>query len=480
MRGFLYVSNGLLFIYYLVSNAIYLFLLITAVCRNTWHRHRLSSLRLERLRNSPFTPPITIIVPARNEEACIADSVQSLLTLDYANLELIVVNDGSQDNTLNVLKRTFQLRPTRLLYIPVIPTAAVRDIYTSAAEPRIVVLTKDCAGNKADAINAGLNAATSPYVCVMDADSILEPDALLRIMAGVFSGSQKVVAAGGIVRILNGCRVSAGRLRDVRLPSGKVEIMQVIEYLRAFLIGREAWAYFKALPIISGAFGIFRTDLVRKIGGFRPDAIGEDFDLVVRLHRHQREQGQDYHISFVPDPTCWTEAPSELRSLARQRARWQKGLLDTLWSNRDMLFRRRYGRIGLIILPYMWIFELLAPVIELTGYFTIGIAALVGDLGKGFFVLFLLFGYAFATLISIGSVLLEEMTFRRYSDWREVSRLLLFCLLEHFPYRQMTLLWRLQGIWQYFMGDVAWREMKRSGLSSQKGKHPTDVQISEI
>lgn len=466
MRAWLEFSNNTLFVYYLLSNLIYLVLLITAIFRNTWHRHRLASLRLERLKTSPFTPPITLIVPAHNEEMFIIDSVRALLALDYPSLELVVVNDGSRDHTLAELKRAFQLRPARLLYIPEIATAPVHELYATAIEPRLLVIDKDSAGSKADAVNAGLNAATSPYVCVVDADSILEKDSLLRIMAGVFSGPQRIVAAGGIVRVLNGCQVSGGELRQVKLPRKNLEVMQVIEYLRAFLIGREAWAHFNALPIISGAFGIFRTDLVRQVKGFRARAVGEDFDLVVRLHRRLQEQDQDYHISFVPDPTCWTEVPGDLRSLARQRARWHKGLLDTLWPNRDMLFRRRYGRVGCLILPYMWVFEFFAPVIELLGYSTILLALVLGLLGRQFFVLFLIFGYAFATLISIGSVLLEEMTYRRYSDWREVARLLLYCLFEHFPYRQMTLIWRLQGIWQYLRGDLRWREMKRTGVST--------------
>ncbi len=466
MRAWLDLANNTLFVYYLASNLIYLLLLITAISRNTWHRHRLASLRLERFKISPFTPPITLIVPAHNEEAFITDSIRALLTLDYPSLEVIVVNDGSRDNTLAQLKAAFRLRAARLLYIPDIPAAPVRQIYKSDVESRLLVLDKESAGSKADAINAGLNAATSPYVCVVDADSILEKDSLLRIMAGVSSDSQRIVAAGGIVRVLNGCRVSAGELNQVSLPQHSIEILQVIEYLRAFLIGREAWAYFRALPIISGAFGIFRADLVREVKGFRPHAIGEDFDLVVRMHRLLQEQKRDYHITFVPDPTCWTEVPGDLRSLARQRARWHKGLIDTLWPNRDMLLRPRYGRVGFLILPYMWIFEFFAPIVELIGYTSIVLAFALGMLGRQFFLLFLIFGYAFATLISIGSVLLEELTYRRYSDWREVGRLLLFCLFEHFPYRQMTLIWRLQGIWQYLRGDLRWREMKRTGVSN--------------
>ena len=467
MRVWLDLSNDILFVYYLASNVIYLALLITAIWRNTWHRRRLASLRLERVQVSPFTPPITLIIPAHNEEAFIVDSVRALAELYYPDLEIVVVNDGSRDDTLPRLKRAFRLRTARVLYIPEIPTARVRETYRSDIDPRLLVVDKESAGSKADAINAGLNAASSPYVCVIDADSILERDSLLRIMAGVFSDSQRVVAAGGIVRVLNGCKVTRGELREVGLPRSSIETMQVIEYLRAFLIGREAWAYFKALPIISGAFGIFSTDLVRQVKGFRPHAIGEDFDLVVRMHRLLHEKKKEYHITFVPDPTCWTEVPSDLRSLARQRARWHKGLIDTLWPNRDMLFRRRYGRVGCIILPYMWVFEFLAPVIELVGYSSIILAFALGLLGKQFFLLFLIFGYAFATLISIGSVLLEEMTYRRYSDWREVGRLLFFCLFEHFPYRQLTMTWRLQGIWQYLRGDMKWRELKRTQVSSE-------------
>jgi len=217
-------------------------------------------------------------------------------------------------------------------------------------------------------------------------------------------------------------------------------VIQVIEYLRAFLIGREAWGQGNMLMIISGAFGVFRTDLVRAIGGYRPRAIGEDFDLITRLHRYLRQQRADYHIQFVPDPMCWTEAPSDLKSLARQRARWQKGLLDVLWINRDMLLRRRYGRIGWLALPYLWLFELLAPIIEIGGIATIVLAACLGVLSQQFFLQFLIFGYAFATVISLGSVLQEEITYKRYNDWQDVARLVTYCFLEHFPYRQLHMI----------------------------------------
>ncbi|HKV23369.1 MAG TPA: glycosyltransferase family 2 protein [Candidatus Acidoferrum sp.] len=253
-----------------------------------------------------------------------------------------------------------------------------------------------------------------------------------------------------------------------RLPRKSIEAIQVIEYLRAFLIGREAWAQGNMLMIIAGAFGLFRTDLVRAVGGYRSRSIGEDFDLVARLHRHLRETDADCEIRFVPDPVCWTEVPSDLQSLARQRARWQKGLLDVLWPNRDMLFRTRYGRIGWFALPYLWLFELVAPIVEIAGIATIALAAGLGVPSREFFLQFLIFGYAFATVISVGAVLQEEITYKRYNEWKDVVRLVSYCFFEHFPYRQLHMIWRLQGLWQYLRGDFEWKPVKRKGLASAR------------
>jgi hypothetical protein len=243
---------------------------------------------------------------------------------------------------------------------------------------------------------------------------------LLRIMVPVLEDPKRVVAVGGIIRVLNGSEIGGGQLRRVRLPRKSIEAIQVIEYLRAFLIGREAWAQGNMLTIISGAFGVFRSDLVRAVGGYRSSSIGEDFDLVARLHRHLLEKGADYRIEFVPDPMCWTEVPSEL----------------------------------------------FAPIIEIGGIFTIVLAASLGVLSRQFFLQFLLFGYAFATVISVGAVLQEEVTYKRYNDWQDVVRLVTYCFAEHFPYRQLHMIWRLLGLWQYLRGDVSWKPLKRQGLES--------------
>ncbi len=466
MIFFLNAANHALFYYYLLSNLGYLVMLLIALWTSAAHLRHLESIRFDWIKRSPLAPPITILVPAHNEQKSICTAVRNLLDLDYPELEVIVVNDGSADSTLQMMQQEFGLRLVRAVYVPQVMSAPVRGLYRSDVDTRLIVVDKEPAGSKADAVNAGLNAASSPYVCIVDADSVLERDALLRIMVPVLADPKRVVSVGGIVRVLNGSELEGGRMRRVRLPRKSIEVIQVVEYLRAFLIGREAWARGNMLMIISGAFGVFRTDLVRAVGGYRSCAIGEDFDLVARLHRHLLDKGEDYSIQFVPDPVCWTEVPSDLRSLGRQRARWHKGLLDVLWPNRDMLFRPRYGLIGCLALPYLWLFELLAPVIEIGGIATIVLAACLGVLSSAFFLKFILFGYAFATMISIGSVLQEELTYKRYNEWQDVARLVSYCFLEHFPYRQLHMIWRLQGLWQYLRGDMVWRPMKRQGLES--------------
>lgn len=466
MIRFLGVANHTLFFYYLASNFVYLITLVIALRTSAAHLRHLESIRFDWIKGSPMVPPITLLVPAHNEEKFVCTALKNLLDLDYPELELIVINDGSTDNTLQIMQKEFRLRLVRAVYVPQVKSASVRGLYRSDIDPRLLVVDKESVGSKADAINAGLNAASSPYVCVVDADSVLERDALLRIMVPVLADPKRVVAAGGIVRVLNGSEIEAGRICRVRLARTSIEVIQVVEYLRAFLIGREAWARGNMLMIVSGAFGVFRTDLVRAVGGYRPFAIGEDFDLVARLHRHLLEERADYRIEFVPDPVCWTEVPSDLRSLARQRARWQKGLLDVLWPNKDMLFRPRYGRIAWLALPYLWLFELLSPVIEVIGFMTVLSAAVCGALSWTFALQFVLFGYGFATVISIGSVLQEELTYKRYNDWQDVVRLVSYCFLEHFPYRQLHMVWRLQGLWQYLRGDMAWRPLQRHGPQS--------------
>jgi cellulose synthase/poly-beta-1,6-N-acetylglucosamine synthase-like glycosyltransferase len=472
MTEFLQVASYGLFVYYFTTNLIYLALLIESMLATLSHHRLMGTLWHERLRLSSSTPPISILVPARNEEKNIVGSVTSLLRLDYPEIEVIVVNDGSTDNTLAELQKHFDLLETDILRVSEIATRPVRGIYMSAVEPRLLVLDKESCGRKADALNAALNAASSPFVCAIDADAILERDALLRIMAPALTDDGGIVASGGIVRAANGSVIENGEIKNVRLPRRPLEALQVLEYVRSFLIGRQGWARLKMLLIISGAFGVFRRDLCRQIGGFRTSAIGEDMDLIVRLHRHLRNKKQEYRIAFVPDPVCWTEVPSTLKSLGRQRARWQNGLADVLWQNKDMLLNPRYGRIGLLAIPYQWVFELLAPVAEIAGWALLLLAGLMGLLSKSFLVMFFVMGYLLSVLISIGSVLMEEMAYHRYNDWRDLFRLVGLCFIEYFPYRPLNTIWRVQGLWQFVRGKNSWQLIDRVGLEPAPRRAP--------
>lgn len=456
----------LLFWYYVIASASYLVLFAISFFARPSHLFRLSSVRLSSLKNSPFLAPVSIIVPARNEELTIVESVRALLDLDYPELEIIVVNDGSTDATLAALAQAYDLRGSTVLYVDEVKCGHVKGFYLSRREPRLAVVDKESKRSKADAINAGLNAATGAYVCIVDADSILEKDALLRLMAAVYTDTTNVVAAGGIVRVLNGCTVNKGTIQRVLLPHRGIEMLQVIEYLRAFLIGRDAWAKLDMLPIISGAFGLFNTKVLRQIGGLNTKAMGEDLDLVVRIHRAMLASGTKYRIAFVPDPTCWTEVPTDLRSLASQRSRWHRGLLEVLWRYRDMLFRPKYGRIGSVLMPYLWLFEALSPFAELIGLLSLLLAAVGPHANRSFLLEVLLVGYGFSVLVSIGSIVLEEMTYRRYQSTKEVATLIAYSFLD-FPFHQLHLWWRMKGTWQFLRGTGEWTSLKRERFTSE-------------
>lgn len=413
---------------------------------------------------SSATPAISIIAPAYNEEATLGNSVRSLLLLNYPQFEVIVVSDGSKDATVAVGAREFELLRAPLSYDQPIATQPVRAIYRSLVNPDLVMIDKEN-GGKADAINAGINAARHPIVCVIDADSLLEEHALSRAVLP-FIEHADTIAAGGIVRIANGCRVERGRVTDVRLPTSHVAMFQVVEYLRAFLAGRVAQSAINGLLIISGAFGLFKREAVVAVGGFRADTIGEDMELVTRLHRLYREQRRPFRIVFQPEPTCWTEAPESLRILGRQRNRWQRGTLQVLGYHKKMLFNPKYGVIGMLAMPYYLIFEAIGPVIEVSGYLLTAIAVPLGLLDWRFAQLLFLAAVLYGTLLSVASVALEELSFRRYPKATDLLWLTAYGVLENFGYRQLSTLWRIAGIVDFVRGKQGWGAMKRKGFTT--------------
>ncbi|MDE2628314.1 MAG: glycosyltransferase [Burkholderiales bacterium] len=406
-------------------------------------------------------PPISLLAPAYNEEATIAASVRSMLQLDYPLFEIIVINDGSKDNTLQVLRDEFGLVEFPQAYHVTLPVGRVRGVYRSPRYPNLRVVDKDN-GGKADALNAGINAARHPLFCAMDADSILSTDSLRRIVRP-FLEDASVIVSGGTVRIANGCRVSGGFLQSVGMPRSLLARVQIVEYLRAFLFGRLGWSPMNALLIVSGAFGVFSRRAVVEAGGYRVDTIGEDMELIVRLHLRHRLARRPYRIVFLPDPVCWTEAPESLRVLKSQRTRWQRGLLESLWANRALLFHRRGGTAGWLAFPVMLFFEALGPLIELVGYTLMLLGAALGAISWNAFVAFLVLAAGLGLLLSASALLLEEMSFRVYPDLRHLLQLSAALLIENLGYRQLTLWWRMTGILKWLVGRPAkWGHMRRS------------------
>jgi len=447
-------------LYFIGLNAVYLGLNVVSLF--TVPRY----MGLRALRDLPqvysgLEPPISLIAPAYNEQACIVTSIRSLLQLNYSEFELVVVNDGSTDETLEILKREFKLVLFPEAYRNRLPSQPVRAIYISTSYPNLRVIDKEN-GGKADSSNAGINAARYPLFCLIDSDSILDRNSLQSAVQP-FLEDPLTVASGGTIRIANGCRVRGGFLEQAGLPRNPLALFQVAEYLRAFLFGRLGWVPFNAVLIVSGAFGLFHKETVVSVGGYRTDNIGEDMELVMRLHRVLTARGVPYRIAFIPDPVCWTEAPEDLRTLRSQRVRWQHGLGDSIRLNRSLLFQRGSGLVGWFAMPFFVIFEWLGSLVEVAGYIFFPFAYFFGLLSLSPVLIFLLLSIALGLLCSVSSLLLEELSFHIYPKTREVCWLFVAVIAENLGYRQLNSYWRIKGLIEWLLGRKAkWGEMTRT------------------
>ena len=411
---------------------------------------------------SGHEPPITIIIPAYNEAATISASIHSALHMHYPVMEVVIVNDGSKDDTLTALKNSLSLVPFPEAYRNRLHTEPVYAVYTSLQHPNIRVVDKKN-GGKADSINVGINVARYPLFCVLDADSVLQADSLRKIVKP-FLEDKRVVAAGGTVRIVNGCKITGGYLSKIGLPNNWLALLQVVEYSRAFLMGRLGWSAINGLLIISGSFGLFHKETVIDVGGFRHDTVGEDMELVVRMHRILRQQKKSYRVVFLSAPVAWTEAPESLRALGAQRARWQRGLAESLMGNFGLMFSRNGGVPGWLAFPFMLIFEWFGPFIEVAGYVLMGIFFWLGYIKWPIFLVFLFAAIGLGILVSISSLMLESLSFNHYDKRRQMISLIFVSVLENFGYRQLNSVWRLMGLLQWMFGRKGkWGEMRRSG-----------------
>ncbi|WP_417608714.1 glycosyltransferase family 2 protein [Parasphingorhabdus sp.] len=409
--------------------------------------------------------PVSVIVPAFNEELSIVQSVRSILALEYPEHEVIVVNDGSDDRTIQELIDGFDCVPSDREQIAVLQHTKILGVYQSRKHPNLVVIDKEN-GRKADASNAGIGFARTPLVCVIDADSIIETDGLLRATEPFMYDTGKVVAVGGAIRIANGCEIRGGSLRKIGISKDWLPRFQIVEYLRAFLTARVANAEANSLMLISGAFGIFRRSVLLEIGGYEHDTVAEDLELIVRIHRHMREQKREYKIGFVPEIVCWTEAPTTWAGLRNQRARWQQGALETLIRHRRMILNPRYGRIGMFSMFQVVVEDVIGPPAELIGYLVIPAALWLGVMDPTMAILFLCVTVLFGTGLSIGTLALEELQLKRTPSALDLVRVGLAAFVENFGYRQANLAFRLSGIGRHFRKDTSWAAVPREGFNA--------------
>ena len=460
----IYYYNYFVLFYFIILNGTYILMIILSFFAIRRYMKEYHLIKHKRLFRSSFYKPISIIAPAYNEESTILESVKSLLQIRYPEFEIIVVNDGSTDKTLEILKDSYKLKKSYRPYRNLIPCMDITGIYTSEEFANLVIVDK-INGRKADALNAGINVSKFPLFSAIDSDSLLEPDVMLKLVRP-FLDDARTIAVGGIVRIANGCKVIAGEVIEVNLSHKWLPNFQIVEYLRAFLFGRVGWDVLNSLLIISGTFGLFKKQVIIEAGGYKHDTVGEDMELVVRMHRLMREKNKPYRITFIAEPVCWTEVPESLKVLGRQRNRWQRGLIDSLWIHKKMLFNPNYGMVGIFAMPFFFFFEMLGPAVEFTGYIVFAFSWFFHIINIQFAILFLFVAIVLGIVLSLSSLVLEELSFRKYPKYSHILKLFVFSVMENFGYRQINTWWRFKGTIDYLKGKREWGEIEKKGFET--------------
>lgn len=458
-----YFFQYTILLYFLFVLLIYTFMGYLGIRSILTYYKRLSQRSLKHTLEKNRYIPISILVPAYNEEKSIVASVRSFLRLHYPEFEVIVMSDGSKDATLEKLTEAFDLYPSHYVYNPIIETQPIQQIFRSKRHPNLVVGVK-VNGGKGDAQNAALNLARHPLVCAVDADSLLDVNSLLRA-AHLFMEDETVVGVGATIRPLNGATIENGQIVELNLPENWLARMQVLEYSRAFFSGRAGWASINALLIISGAFGLFKRDLMVELGGWSSDTITEDIELLIHIYQYTREHNIPRRIEFIPDPLCWTEVPTDLQSLRKQRNRWHRGLFEVLWTYRSMTFNPKYGLVGMLAIPYFWLVEAFSPIIEFTGYIVVVLAIVFGFIDFAIATLFISLAITYGILISQISMGAEALLIYRYHKLSDRLMLVFLSFFEFLGYRQILLWERLIATFQVRSKRGQWGAMKRKGFS---------------
>jgi cellulose synthase/poly-beta-1,6-N-acetylglucosamine synthase-like glycosyltransferase len=458
-------ANLIILTYFLVANAVYTVLMVISLYAVTLHSRFAAHTSHADIADSPATPPITVIVPAYNEQDVITDTVGALLRLEYPEKQILVVDDGSSDETLSRLIAEFGLQRMDLIYRERIPSKAPWGFFLNPEIPNLLVLAKEH-GGKAEALNTGLNMCRSPFFCTVDADSIVERNALLRLMAPVMHASVETLVSGGLVRIANGSSLANGEVTEVGLPGTWIERCQVVEYIRTFLFGRPGWNFLKGNFITSGAFCLLHRESAILAGGFGSDTVTEDIDMIATLRTLSEKKGWSSQMVFTTEPVCWTECPKKLKMLARQRRRWQLGLVQTVFKHDRLIFNWKQGRLGLLSMPFHAYVESFGSVIETLGLVILPLSLFVGAMPLLLFLLIMFLAVGYGALLSIASVLLAEATIRRYPKLSEMLTLVAYAFLENFGYRQIVSAVRAHGVFQFLLGKRRWELVAHKGVGA--------------
>ncbi|TXC85475.1 glycosyltransferase family 2 protein [Luteibaculum oceani] len=447
----------------------YLTVSILSIATIRTYFKRKSFTDTDSLLRSNIAPGISVLAPAYNEGETVVENVRSLLALKYPNFNVIVINDGSTDDTLQKCIEAFDLQADYFAVRQTVKTQKVKAVYRSRNRSfnRLIVVDK-VNGGKADALNVGLNISEMPYVTCIDVDCILTEDALLKLTKPfVDETDKKVIASGGVVRVANGCEIQDGKILGVRAPKKMIARYQAMEYLRTFLLGRVGWTYFDGMMLISGAIGIFDRELALKVKGYDERTVGEDMEIVIRMRKYMMRKKLAYKVSFVPDPLCWTEVPESWKSLAKQRNRWTRGTIETLRMHKDILFNPRYKRMGLLSYPYWVIFEWLAPLFEIFGIVITFYLALFGVLNIPYFLAMIFLVYSFSVTYSMIALLIEELTFYQYHRLRDILKLFAAALTEPFVFHPYILYCALRGNYDFLVGKKTWEKFERKGFTAE-------------
>lgn len=461
------IFNSAIFYFALAVMLSYVFLAFFSALEMKSYMRKNSFIDYRDILVSPHAPSVSILAPAFNEEETIVDNVKSIMSLHYGNFEVIIINDGSKDSSLEKLINAYDLVKVDFCVNHQIKTKKLRGIYKSknSSYSKLIVIDKEN-GGKPDALNLGINVSSKELILCVDVDCVIEQDALLKMVKPFLEEKRKVIATGGVVRIANSCEIVDGRLTKVNMPTSLLPRFQVLEYIRAFLMGRMAWSRLNGLLIISGAMGLFDKEVVIKCGGYSCDTVGEDMELVIRMRRYMHDNNLKYQVVYIPDPLCWTESPSDLKILGRQRNRWTRGNMEALWMHKDLFFNPKYGVLGFLSYPYWLFFEWLSPILEFLGIVILILLAVSGKINWEYSLILFSMVYCFSILLSTMAVLFEERSYNQYTSGWAIFKLLIIAFVEPLFYHPLTIYWAVRGNIDKLSGKKTWGSMQRKGFKT--------------